>query len=42
MNCNKNAVRDYQSAKSISQSMLEVSLLGGRSIAVVSVTMGLM
>ena len=35
MNCNKNAVDDYQSAKNISKYMLEVSLLGGRGIAVV-------
>jgi len=41
MNCAKNAVYDYESAKSISESMLEVSLLGGGGIAVVSVSMGL-
>ena len=40
MNCTKNTVYDYQPAKSISESMLEVSLLGG-GIAVVSVSMGL-
>jgi len=41
MNCTKNIVYDYQPAKSISESMLEVSLLGGGGIAVVSMSMGL-
>jgi len=39
MNCNKNVVYNYQSAKSISKSMLEVSLLGGGGVAVVPATM---
>ena len=41
MNCTKSAVYDYESAMSISESMLEVSLLGGGGVAVVSVSMGL-
>ena len=41
MNCTRNAVYDYKSAKSISESMLEVSLLGGGGVAVVSVSTGL-
>jgi len=35
MNCTKNAVYDYKSAKNISESMLEVSLLGGGGVTVV-------
>ena len=41
MNYTKNAVYDYESAISISESMLEVSLLGGGGIVVVSVSMWL-